>query len=67
MERKFNKVEAPVEVSAIVDVELTDEQILKAAAEIYIENPTAFLGQIVAYATAGELDVVVADSGLNLH
>ena len=34
-----------------VDVELTDSQILDAAAEIYLEDPTAFLGNIVAKAS----------------
>lgn len=38
-----------------VDVELTDVQILEAAAEIYQENPTAFLGNIVAMATQNPL------------
>jgi 7-keto-8-aminopelargonate synthetase-like enzyme len=65
MERKFNSVEVAAPAQ-IVDVVLTDEQILKAAAEIYVENPTAFLGQIVSYATVAELDSG-ADSGLNLH
>ena len=43
-----------------VDVELTDRQILEAAAEIYQENPTAFLGEIVSIATQsglGDLDM----------
>ena len=38
-----------------VDVELTDDQILKSASEIYLEDPTAFLMKLTTMATAEDL------------
>ena len=48
-----------------VDIELTDAQILETAAEIYLENPTAFLGNIISIATA--TDMHADESGMSLH
>ena len=67
MARKYNKVDVPVKLEQIVPVELTDEQLMKASAEIYVENPTAFLGQIVAYASVADMETKVeVDDGLGL-
>jgi len=66
MERVYNKVQASVEVTAVVDVELTDEQILKAVAEIWMEDPTKCMGQIIAYAS-DPLYSTTTDSELDLH
>ena len=63
MARKNNIVEASVEVNAIAEVTLTDEQILKASAEIWNENPTKFMGDIIAYASQSSMD----DNGFSLN
>ena len=66
MARVYNSVETAVEISQIVNVELTDEQILKAAAEIWIEDPTKCMGQLIAYASDPAFTPVV-DDGLHLR
>ena len=66
MERRYNKVETAIQLEQVVDVELTDEQILKAASEIWAENPTKCMGQIIAYVSDPMRDNIV-DDGLGLH
>ena len=51
MVRKYNEVEVNLDLPQVVDVALSDEQILKASAEIWNEDPTKFMGEIIAYAS----------------
>ena len=48
-----------------VDIELTDAQILRVASEIYLENPTKFLMEITALATANDMAGGL-DTGMHL-